>query len=68
VVCGVEWTVQRRIAMGMGMLPAEPAIQVLDNAPTRGDLAALQFRAGENIALVPLPPPLTHVVQPIDVY
>jgi hypothetical protein len=60
-----EWIVQRRIAVGM--LPAEPAVLVLDNAPTRGDLAALQFLAEKNINVLTLPPHLTHVLRPIDV-
>jgi hypothetical protein len=40
------------------MLPAEPAILVLGNAPTRGDLAALQILAEKNIIVVTLPPVL----------
>jgi hypothetical protein len=60
-----ECIVQRRIAMGM--LPAEPAVLVVDKAPICGDLATLQFLAEKNIIVVTLPPRLTHVLQPIDV-
>jgi hypothetical protein len=49
------------------MHPGEPVVLVLDNAPTRGDLAALQFLAEKHILVVTLPPHLTHVMQPIDV-
>jgi hypothetical protein len=63
--CFAEWVVQRRIALGMH--PEERAVLVLDNAPTRGDLAALQFLAEKHIIMVTLPPHLTHVMQPIDV-
>jgi hypothetical protein len=45
----------------------EPAILVLDNAPTGWDLAALQFLAEKHIIVVILPPRLAHVMQPIDV-
>jgi hypothetical protein len=65
VPADAEWIVQRRIAMGMP--PTEPAILVLDNAPTRGDLAAPQSLAEKHIIVVALPRHLTHVVQPIDV-
>jgi hypothetical protein len=60
-----EWNVQRRIALGMH--PEEPAVLVPDNAPTSGDLAALQFLAEKHIIVVTLPPRLTHVMQPFDV-
>jgi hypothetical protein len=40
-----EWCQWFAEWIAMGMLPAEPVILVLDNAPTRGDLAALQFLA-----------------------
>jgi hypothetical protein len=48
------------------MRPEEPAVLVLDNAPTRGDLAALHFLAEKHIIVATLPPHLTHVMQPID--
>jgi hypothetical protein len=47
--------------------PEEPAILVLDNAPTRGDLQALQTLAAAHIHVVSLPPHLTHIMQPVDV-
>jgi hypothetical protein len=47
--------------------PEEPAMLVLDNAPTRGDLLALQLLAANHIHVVTLPPHLTHHMQPIDV-
>ena len=59
------WVVQMRAQWGLG--PEEEAILVLDNAPTRGDLTALEFLAANRIHVVTLPPHLTHIMQPVDV-
>ena len=60
-----EWVAQIRVVWKLD--PAEPAILVLDNAPTRGDLAALRLLAANHIHVVTLPPHLTHIMQPVDV-
>jgi hypothetical protein len=60
-----EWIAQKRAEWG---LPSEtPALLVMDNAPTRADLAGLQMLSEMNIILVTLPPHLTHIMQPVDV-
>jgi hypothetical protein len=51
----------------LGLPPEEPAILVVDNAPTRADLVALQLLASNHIHLVTFPPHLTHILQPVDV-
>jgi hypothetical protein len=47
--------------------PEDPAILVLDNAPTRENLLALRLLAANHIHVVTLPPHLTHIMQPVDV-
>jgi hypothetical protein len=66
-VVDVVCCVGRPEAAGEGDAPQEPTMLMPYNAPTRGDLAALQILAENHIMLVtPLPHP-THVMQPIDV-
>jgi hypothetical protein len=57
---------QTRVAWGLD--PEEPAILILDNAPTRADLHALQTLAAAHIHVVTLPPHLTHIMRPVDVF
>ena len=49
------------------MSPLEPAVPVLDNSATRGDLVALRTLAERHIIDVTLPPHMTPVKQPVDV-
>jgi hypothetical protein len=46
--------------------PEETAIPVVDNAPTRADLVALQLLASNHIHVVTFPPHLTHILRPVD--
>jgi hypothetical protein len=59
------WVTRTRVSWGLD--PAEPAILVLHNAPTRADLQALQALAAAHIHVVTLPPHLSHIMQPVDV-
>jgi hypothetical protein len=49
------------------LYPEGAAMLVVDNAPSRTDLVALQWPASNHIHVVTFPHHLTHILQPVDV-